>query len=158
MSGIDIGDLRTGVRWWGTSSEQLGAEVTGLIVSAEKAQQTDFDTGQGLQWDNGDDRMESVIVMETDIRDPEMDDDDGARSLHLRGGNYEVAEGSGTSGEKALLEAMQKSGLRCEAGVTIKAKISGMAKPTGRGKKPAKLWTIRLEKTESAIDEVDLFD
>jgi hypothetical protein len=158
VSGIGAEDLRSGTKWWGTTKEQMGAEVTGLIVSAEKAQQTDFDTGQGLEWENGDPRMESVIIMETDIRDPEVEDDGGTRALHLRGGNYEIDEGTGISGEKALLEAMQKSGLRCEAGVVIKAKITGMAKATGRGKKPAKLWTIRLEKAESSIDEGDLFD
>jgi hypothetical protein len=156
--GIGADDLRSGTKWWGGKGCGMGDQISGLVVSAGKEQQRDFDSGDLMEWDNGDPRMESVIVMETDERDPEEEDDDGKRALHLRGGNYETAEGSGAAGEKALLEAIQKSGLRCAAGVTITAKITGMAKPTGRGRNPAKLWTMKLEKAAAGIDEGDLFD
>jgi len=158
MSGIGAEDLQTGTRWWGGKGCGVGDSVTGIVVSAAKEQQRDFDSGAPLEWDNGEPRMESVVILETDLRDPESDNDDGRRALHLRGGNYEVAEGSGVSGEKALLEAIQRSGIRCEAGVRLTAKISGMAKVTGRGRNPAKLWTITMEKATSSIGEGDLFD
>jgi len=157
MSGIGAEDLQTGIKWWGGKGCGVGDSVTGIVVSAGKEQQRDFDTSALLEWDNGEPRMESVVVLETDLRDSEMDHDDGKRALHLRGGNYEVAEGAGVSGEKALLEAIQRSGLRCEAGVKLTAKITGMAKVTGRGRNPAKLWTIEMEKAASAIGEEDLF-
>jgi hypothetical protein len=158
MTGIGAEDLQSGIRWWGGKGCGVGDSVTGIVVSAAKEQQRDFDTSALLEWDNGEPRMESVVVLETDLRDPEMEHDDGKRALHLRGGNYEVAEGTGVSGEKALLEAIQRSGMRCEAGVKITAKITGMAKVTGRGRNPAKLWTIEMERPASAIDEDDLYD
>ena len=159
MSGIGLEDLKSGTPWWGGKGIGVGDTVEGIIVSASKEQQTDFDTGQGLVWDNGDPRMESVIIFDSDLRNSEIENDDGKRALHLRGGKYEAAEGSGTSGEDALREAMQKAGLRAEAGVKIKAAITGMAKPTGRGRNAAKLWTIRLEKAElpEGLGEEDIF-
>ncbi len=159
MSGIGAEDLQTGVRWWGGKGIGVGDSVSGIVVSAGKEQQRDFDSGDLLEWDNGDPRMEAVIVMsDTGLVDPELDNDDGTRALHLRGGNYEIAEGSGESGEKALLKAIQEAGVRCEAGVKITATISGMAKPTGRGRNAAKLWTIKLEAAEPGIGADELYD
>jgi hypothetical protein len=158
MSGIGAEDLRSGTKWWGGKGCEVGDKITGIVVSASREQQTDFDSGDPLHWDNGDPRMESVVIVETDLRDPEIENDDGTRALHLRGGNYKVAEGQGVAGEKALLEAINKYGIRCEPGVKITAAITGMAEPTGRGRNPAKLWTIKLEKAESGLGEDELKD
>ena len=84
--------------------------------------------------------------------------EDGVRYHRERGGNYDVEEGSGVAGEKALLEAINKSGIRCDTGVKITATITGMAKVTGRGRNAAKLWTIKLDKAPAGIGEADLFD
>ena len=157
MAGIGAADLQCGVKWWGGKGIGVGDKISGLVVSASKEQQRDFDSGALLEWDNGDPRMESVAIVETDLRDPELENDDGKRALHLRGGNYEIAEGSGLAGQKALLEAISKAGVRCEPGVKIHAAITGIAKPTGRGRNPAKLWTIKLEKAAPGIDADDLF-
>ena len=158
MAGIGAEDLRSGVKWWGGEGIGIGDSVTGIVVSASKEQQRDFDTGALMEWDNGDPRMESVVIIsDTGLVDPTMDKDDGTRALHLRGGNYEVAEGTGTSGEKALLEAINASGIRCDAGVKLTATITGIAKPTGRNRKPAKLWTIKMEAPQAGIGEEDLY-
>lgn len=157
--GIGQEDLVSGVRWWGGRGIGVGDQISGIVVSANKEQQRDFDSGDLLEWDNGDPRMESVIILsDTGEVDPEADNDDGTRALHLRGGNYEVDEGSGVAGEKALLEAINKSGIRCDEGVKLTAKITGMAKVTGRGRNAAKLWTIKMEKPAAGIGEADLFD
>ena len=159
IMGIGQEDLQSGVKWWGGRGIGVGDQISGIVVSANKEQQRDFDSGDLLEWDNGDPRMESVIVLsDTGEVDPEADNDDGTRALHLRGGNYEVDEGSGVAGEKALLEAINKSGIRCDEGVKLTAKITGMAKVTGRGRNAAKLWTIKMEKPAAGIGEADLFD
>lgn len=159
MSGIGAEDLRSGTKWWGGAGCDIGDSVSGIVVSASREQQRDFDSGQLLEWDNGDPRLESVVIIgETGLVDDEIDNDDGTRALHLRGGNYEVAKGEGQAGENALRDAISQSGIRCEAGVKITAKITGKAKPTGRGRNPAKLWTIKLEKAAPGIDEGDIFD
>ena len=148
MAGIGAEDLQSGTPWWGGKGVSVGDKLTGVVISASKEQQRDFDTGAFMEWDNGDPRMETVVVVQTDLNDPERENDDGRRALHLRGGNYDVDTGSGQAGEKALLEAINKSGLRCDTGVKIQAAITGMAKATGRGRNPAKLWTFKLEAGE----------
>ncbi len=158
MAGIGAEDLRSGVKWWGGQGCDVGDSITGIVVSASKEQQRDFDSGALMEWDNGDPRMESVVILDTDLRDPEVENDDGKRALHLRGGNYEVAKGHGVSGEKALLEAINKSGIRCDTGVRLTAQITGLAKITKRGANAAKLWTITMEPPQQGIGEDDLFD
>lgn len=154
MAGIGAEDLQSGTAWWGGKGCVVGDVLSGTVISAGKEQQRDFDTGSFLEWDNGDPRMETVVVVQTDLRDPEREADDGRRALHLRGGNYDVDTGSGQAGEKALLEAINKSGLRCDTGVKLSAAITGMAKPTGRGRNAAKLWTFKLEPGEPAASGV----
>jgi len=150
MAGIGSEDLQSGTPWWGGKGCEVGSKISGTVISAGREQQRDFDTGAFLEWDNGDPRMESVVVLQTDLRDPSRENDDGRRALHLRGGNYEVAEGSGQAGEKALLEAINKTGIRVDAGVKLTAAITGMAKATGRGRNPAKLWSFKLEPAPAA--------
>ena len=58
----------------------------------------------------------------------------------------------------SVAATINKSGIRCDTGVKITAKITGMAKVTGRGRNAAKLWTIKLEKAPAGIGEADLFD
>ena len=88
--GIGTEDLQSGVKWWGGKGIGVGDSISGIVVSAAKEQQRDFDSGDLLEWDNGDPRMESVIVVsDTGEVDPEADNDDGTRALHLRGGNYQ---------------------------------------------------------------------
>lgn len=158
-NGIGLEDLSSGTKWWGGEGYGIGDKISGIVISAERAQQRDFDTGAPMEWENGDPRMESVIIVgETGLNDPDVENDTGERALHLRGGNYKVAEGTGVAGEVALKEAMKKAGIRVEPGVKIQAVITGMAEPTGRGRKAAKLWTIKLEPAVKGISEDELFD
>lgn len=158
-SGIGLEDLQQGTRWWGGKGYGIGDKISGVVVSAERAQQRDFDTGTPMEWDNGDPRMETVIIVgDTGLVDPEMDNDTGERALHLRGGNFKVAEGTGLAGEVALREAMKKAGIRCEPGCKIQAVITGLGEATGRGKNPPKLYTIKLDPPSQGISESDLFD
>ena len=111
-NGIGLEDLSQGTKWWGGKECGVGDKISGIVVSAERAQQRDFDTGAAMEWDNGDPRMETVIIVgDTGLVDPEMHNDTGERALHLRGGNYKIAEGSGQAGEVALREAMKKAGI-----------------------------------------------
>lgn len=158
MSGIGMEDLQSGTPWWGGEGCGIGDSIEGLIVRAGREQMRDFDTGALMEWDNGEPRLESVVVIASDLRRDDIVDDTGERALHLRGGKPEIAKGSGSIGETALKNAMRESGLRVEPGMYCKAEITGMAKPTGRGRNPSKLWTITLSKPEPGIDESELFD
>lgn len=162
--GIGMDDLSGGTPWWGGQGIVVGDKVGGLIISASREQQRDFDSGQLMEWDDGSPRMESVLVLQVNLDEyptakrDDIEDDNGYRALHLRGGNYEAKEGKGKAGENALKDAIRSSGLRAKPGIFCEAEISGMAKPKGRGMNPAKLWTITLSEPENSIDEDDLFE
>lgn len=63
-----------------------GTTVGGIILGEpEKRQQTDFDTGKPLTWDDGNPRWQVVITLQTDERDPSDVDDRGERKVYARG-------------------------------------------------------------------------
>jgi hypothetical protein len=63
----------------------IGDSISGVITQAEARQQTDFDTGEGLVWDDGKPRMEVVLTLTTSLRDDSIEDDDGMRRVFCRG-------------------------------------------------------------------------
>ncbi|UVD40925.1 hypothetical protein [Mycobacterium phage Kashi_VT1] len=63
-----------------------GDTVGGVIaVEPEQRQQTDYKTGDLLTWKDGSPRMQLVVTVQTDLRDPEIEDDDGKRRLFVKG-------------------------------------------------------------------------
>lgn len=63
-----------------------GDVVGGAIaIEPEQRQQTDYKTGEGLTWKDGSPRMQLVVTVQTDLRDPEVEDDDGKRRLFVKG-------------------------------------------------------------------------
>lgn len=156
MSSLNIGDLEGGAKSWGGEGYSVGDKVTGEIVSAEQIQQTAFDSGEKLFWDNGDPRMMTKVVLQTDLRD-NGDDDDGLRTLYLKGGNFDPKEGKGLSGEKALVEAVKAAGAKSiDPGGKLTVLISGLGKPKTRGYQPPKLWTMKYEPPTESISVEDL--
>jgi hypothetical protein len=66
----------------------LGTTVHGTITDAPQVrQQTDFDTGALLYWDDGNKREQLVINLQTDERDPALTNDDGVRATYVKGQN-----------------------------------------------------------------------
>ena len=61
---------------------QVGASVTGTILSADPRQVTDFQTGKPKTWDDGKPQQQVVISIQTDLRDDA--DDEGERSLYVK--------------------------------------------------------------------------
>jgi hypothetical protein len=155
MAGLSVQDLEGGSKSW---KPDMGDEIEGTIVAAKRVQQTDFQTKEPLTWSNGDPRMQTVIELQTDLRDG--DDDDGVRSIWLKGGNnFEVAQGKGFSGERALAEAAKAAGVKdIDEGATLRVKCSGLAKPTTRGFQPAKLYVMELTPGKASVPVSDLFD
>lgn len=152
---FNIDELGGGGSSW--KPEEIGDTIEGTIDSIKRVQQTDFQTGEPLTWSNGDPRMQTVVELVTDLRDG--DDDDGKRSVWLKGGNnFEAAHGSGFSGERALLEAAKAAGVKSiEEGSKLTVKMTGLAKPTTRGFQPAKLYKMKLEPAKSSVS-IDDFD
>lgn len=155
---LNISDLGGGGNAWPSTEAEIGETITGRIVSIDRKQQTDIKTGEPLYWSNGDPRMQTLIGLQTDLR--ESDDDDGLRTLWLKGGkNFQAAQGSGLSGEQALIEAVRKAGVKSvDEGGTLTFRLTGLSKPTQRGYNPAKLYKAKYEPPKASIELDDLFD
>jgi hypothetical protein len=62
----------------------IGDTVIGTIVEEPKvAQSTDTKTGEAQFWPSGDPKMNIVVILQTDLRDPADSTDDGKRRLYI---------------------------------------------------------------------------
>ena len=83
----------------------IGTTVTGTVTEPPVQQQaTEIGTGKPLFWDDGKPRMQLVITLQTEQRDPEVEGDTGLRRLYVTG--TKVSEGGGLKG------ACQRAGIR----------------------------------------------
>jgi hypothetical protein len=136
--------------------DNLGDQVTGRIVEMKKQQQTDMETGDPQYWRNGDPKMMLRITLATDAQDSE--DDEGMRSVYLRGGNPTPVKGKGTSSLVAVKDAVKKSGAEkgIEIGGTLTLQYSGEGAKTNKAYNAPKLYTASYKSPTYAIDMDEL--
>jgi hypothetical protein len=153
--GLSISELGGGGRSW--SPENVGDKIKGTIQLVERRTQREFGSGKELTWDDGRPRLLTYIELATELRDD--DDDDGVRAIWAKGGrNFEAAEGSGTSAEVAIAEAVRAAGEKSiEEGATLTLALTGRAKPTTRGYQPANLYKAAYKAPVSSVSTDDLF-
>ena len=65
--------------------DAVGASVTGTVVSAEVVQKKNFDSGEPEFWSDGKPIQQIRITLETTLRDPSDPEDDGNRSVYVKG-------------------------------------------------------------------------
>lgn len=150
----DVNDFLMGGGARAFPFDNLGDAVEGDIVSMTKRQQTSLDTGKPQYWDNGDAKMMVVVVLQTSLR--KDDEDDGLRSVYLRGGNFDVASGKGTSSAQAVRDAVKRAGAAgIEVGAKLKLAWTGLAPKKG-GFSPAKLYSASYRQPVAMIDADDM--
>jgi hypothetical protein len=111
--------------------ESLGEQITGAILDLAVKQQTNFDTGKPEFWDNGDPKMQLVVTLSTDQRDPGDKEDDGERRLYVKGNL-----------QKAIQAAVRSSGATgLEIGGQVTVTFTGEGEPPRRGANPPKLYS-----------------
>lgn len=134
--------------------EKEGDTVEGEIVSAQTRQQTSLDTGKPQTWDDGSPKKMIVLVLQTQLR--EHDEDDGLRSVYLRGGNFQVANGKGTSSQIAVRDAVKRAGAKqLEVGGYLKMRWSGNG-PSKRGFNAPKLYEAAYKAPVTSIGLDDM--
>ena len=156
MSGFDMTEMGGGGSSW---APEMGDKIGGTVVGIKKVQQTNFTDGSPAFFDDGiTPKMQVVVDLQTDLRD--NDDDDGIRTIWMKGGrNFEPAEGNGASGIEALIAAQKAAGAnQIEEGGKLQVVCSGMSKPTTRGYQPAKLYTAKYEAPKQSVSLDDMFD
>jgi hypothetical protein len=130
--------------------EKIGDKVAGKILAVKREQQRDFDTGKPLVWDNGDPRLQTVIMLQTA---------DGEQTLFAKGGKFEVAEGEGLAMENAIVAAVRAAGgSAIDPGAELAVAQTGYAKPQRAGMNPAKLFVAAYKPAAGpSVDVADLF-
>lgn len=64
----------------------IGTTVAGRITTPPTVeQQRDYTTGEAKFWDDGKPQMQLVVTLATNLRDPQISDDDGTRRLYVKG-------------------------------------------------------------------------
>jgi len=67
---------------------QPGTTVGGKVVRKPEVRDlTDWKTGEVKRFGNGEPMKQYVITVQTDLRDPEVEDDDGLRRIFVKGWN-----------------------------------------------------------------------
>lgn len=122
----------------------VGVVRKGRIRAYEKTQQTDI-KGNRLTWDDGNPRWQLVFTIETNDRDPEIDNDDGVRKIYAKGQMLE-----------AIREAVKASGHRgALVGGYLAVKYDSDGQPSQPGFNPPKQYLVQFKAPEQTED---LFD
>ena len=148
----EINEFLLGTSGKSFAFDSMGDSVSGIIVEMKKRQQTDLETGEPLFWQGGDPRMMLVVSLQTELN--ETDDDEGIRTVYLRGGNYTPARGKGTSSLIAVKDAVKRSGSEkgIEPGGRLTLAYTGEAAKSNRGLNAAKLYTAEYAPPSFAVD------
>ena len=136
-------DLLMGGGTKSASFLEIGASVTGRITTEPKAaQQTDLKDGSLKTFANGDPMMQIIVQLATDQRDPDIEDDDGTRSLYVKSNML-----------KAIREAVKQTGAKgLEVGGTLTVTYTGDGERTNKAFNPPKFYsaTYRPPTAEAA--------
>lgn len=124
--------------------ETPGDSVTGTVQNVDVRQVRDFDTGKPTTWDDGRPQEQIVITLSTSLRDPEITDDDGTRSVYVKGWGDQL---------RAFRAAVKAAGGKPEPGDTFTATFTGFGEKGPRGGFPPKKYVYELRKA-SPLDGV----
>ena len=130
-----LGDLLAGnsaKAYFGANS-QPGDSVTGVIEKIEATQVNDFQTKQPAFWNDGRPKEQIHVIIQTQLRDPSVDDDDGRRSLWIKGWGIQL---------KAFRDACRQAGVKIpKPGDTITERFVGLGQ-RGDAPQPPKVSTV----------------
>jgi len=119
------------------SFEEIGDEVHGEVIAAEMRQANDLDTGKPGFWDNGDKKMNALITIQTDQRDPSIDGDDGVRTVYVKWwGPNKIALQQEIRTKTAHLPEEEQDIMR---GGKFSARLADKIPPQTRGFSPTKV-------------------
>lgn len=120
--------------------ERIGDTVKGVILSCEMAQQRDMATGKPTFWNDGNPKTQVLIVLETQDRNPDIEDDNGHRQLYAKKPGVML---------KAIATALGKVKLSQSIGGTLAVKHSGEGQPIQKGFNKPKLYVAKFWPKES---------
>lgn len=137
-----LGDLLAGnsaKAYFGANS-QPGDTVTGVIEKIETTQVNDFQTKQPAFWNDGRPKEQIHVIIQTQLRDPSVEEDDGRRSLWVKGWGIQL---------KAFRDACRQAGVKIpKPGDTITERFVGLGQ-RGDAPQPPKVFEFHIEPASS---------
>lgn len=126
----------SGAKSFFNADSQPGSSVTGTLELIETSQMRDFQTRQPAYWNDGKPQMQIHLVIQTTLRDPSVDDDDGRRSLWVKGWGVQL---------KAFRDACRQAGIQKPVrGDTVTATYTGLGE-RGNAPQPPKLYEYAFQ-------------
>ena len=114
--------------------------VTGVIEKIETTQVNDFQTKQPAFWNDGRPKEQIHVIIQTQLRDPSVEDDDGRRSLWIKGWGIQL---------KAFRDACRQAGVKIpKPGDTITERFVGLDQ-RGDAPQPPKVFEFHIEPASS---------
>ena len=92
----------------GAKFEQPGTSISGIIENVTANQIRDFKSRQPKFFDDGQPQMQVLVTINTGVTDPMVEDDDGRRTVYIKGFGLQ---------RHAWLQALHNAGLRKAAEV-----------------------------------------
>ena len=136
----------SGAKSFFNADSQPGATVTGVLDLIETSQMRDFQTKQPAYWNDGRPQMQIHIVLQTTLRDPSIEDDDGRRSLWIKGWGIQL---------KAFREACRQAGVKApKAGDSMSATFTGLGE-RGNAPQPPKVYAYQITPSNSVAQLVN---
>lgn len=134
-----------GAKAFFNGDSQLGAQVSGEVMSVEVTQVNDFKTKQPAFWPDGNPKQQIHIVLQTSLP-PEDEDDDGRRSLWVKGWGVQI---------KALRDACRRAGVKAPSkGDVMTARFTGFGQ-RGNNQQSPKLYEYEIRPAAQAqVDTV----
>jgi hypothetical protein len=113
----------------------VGTSVSGPVVSVAVRQATDPVSGKPSTWDDGNPKEQVLVTLQTNLRDPSVEDDDGARTVYIKWWGVQ---------RQALIQALRNANADdIETGGHFSATYTGDGpQPDNRSLSPAKLYTF----------------
>jgi hypothetical protein len=131
---MDANDLLMGTGAASAKFDHIGATVSGQVVRPPiSRQQSKFGTRELEYWKDGTPKMQIIVNIQTDQRDPGIADDDGVRAIYIKGKSL----------TEAVRNAVRAAGAKgIEVGGTLTVTYSGDGAPTP-GARPPKQYSAR---------------
>jgi hypothetical protein len=124
----------------------VGATIAGTVVESSPVQARDYEDNSLKFWDDGSPQMQLVITIQTTLRDPFIDDDDGKRRVYVKWWGNEKAN---------LVSAIQKTGDKfLRDGAHLSVTFTGLGEQKDRKLNPPKEYSFNYTPPPSATESM----
>lgn len=141
----DANDILMGSGAPAAKFDTIGTTITGTVLREPEArQQKDFRTQVPETWPDGSPKMQVIVQIKTDQRDPDRGDDDGTRIVYIKGKEL-------TNAVRNAVRTAGANGIHTGGRLTIRYTGDG---PAEKGLNAPKLYDARYEPPAASFDGV----